>query len=195
MTEQPPPEEITDPRRVRLLAHPLRQRIAEVMRRGPVSSTTLARALGESTGATSYHLRQLARHGFVEEVPELGRGRERWWRVVPGDRRIPPYSRQSPQMREAVEELTRMEFAGQLEMLDRFLRVRDGLGPWQDALLFSSSSVTLTPEEAREFFEEYIALLYRYKRGEDDPPDGARTLLVRYLAFPEIPEEDDPAGR
>ncbi|QXJ24825.1 helix-turn-helix domain-containing protein [Actinomadura graeca] len=193
MTDQPPPEELTDPRQVRLLAHPLRQRIAEIMRDGPVSSTTLARALGQSTGATSYHLRQLAKHGFIEEVPELGRGRERWWRTVPGDRRLPRYSEQSPRMREAVEELTRLEFATEMEQLARFQRARDGLGDWADALLFSFSSVTLTMDQVRPFFEDYIALLYRYKRADGDPPPDARTLLVRFLAFPETREEDDPA--
>ncbi|MFI0485228.1 ArsR/SmtB family transcription factor [Actinomadura sp. 9N215] len=187
MKEQPPPEAITDPRQVRLLAHPLRQRIAEIMRRGPVSSTTLARELGQSTGSTSYHLRQLAKHGFIEEAPELARGRERWWRAVPGDRRFPPYSEQSPEMRAALEELTRLEFANELDMLTRFQRERDKLGgPWADALLFSFATVTLTPDQVRPFFEEYIALLYRYKRADDDPHPEARTLYARFLAFPEV---------
>ncbi|MUN42740.1 helix-turn-helix domain-containing protein [Actinomadura litoris] len=189
--DRPAPEAITDPRQVRLLAHPLRQRIAEVMRRGPVSSTTLARALGQSTGATSYHLRQLAKHGFVEEVPELGRGRERWWRVKPSDRRLPRYSEQTPPMRAAVEELTRLEFANELEQLERFQRAREDLGPWADALLFSFSTVTLTLEQVRPFFEDYIALLYRYKAADADPPPDARALVVRLLAFPEISEEDE----
>ncbi|KAB2370447.1 winged helix-turn-helix domain-containing protein [Actinomadura montaniterrae] len=184
--ERPEPEVITDPRQVRLLAHPLRQRIAEIMRRGPVSSTTLARELGQSTGATSYHLRQFAKYGFVEEVPELKRGRERWWRAVPADRRLPPRAEQSPAMRDAVDALTRLEFANELEMLARYQRERDGMGPWADALLFSHSTVTLTPDQVRPFFEEYIALLYRYKRADADPPPGARTLHARFLAFPEV---------
>lgn len=186
MKEQPPPEALTDPAQVRLLAHPLRRRIAEIMRRGPVSSTTLARELDQSTGATSYHLRQLAKHGFVEEVPELARGRERWWRAVPADRRMPPYSEQSPDMRAAVDELTRLEVANELEALTRFQRERESMGGWADALLFSFSTVTLTPDRVRPFFEEYIALLYRYKRDDDDPPPDARTLQVRFLAFPEV---------
>ncbi|GAA4228691.1 helix-turn-helix domain-containing protein [Actinomadura meridiana] len=186
MKEQPPSEAMTDPHQVRLLAHPLRRRIAEVMRRGPVSSTTLARELGQSTGSTSYHLRQLAKHGFVEEVPELARGRERWWRAVPADRRVPRYSEQSAEMREVVDEVTRLEFANELDQLARFQRVRDELGPWADALLFSFSTVTLTPDQVRPFFEEYIALIYRYKRADDDPPREARTVHARFLAFPEV---------
>ncbi|TDC52191.1 ArsR family transcriptional regulator [Actinomadura sp. KC345] len=186
MKEQPPPRPVTDPQQVRLLAHPLRRRIAEIMRRGPVSSTTLARELGQSTGSTSYHLRQLARHGFVEEAPELARGRERWWRAIPADRRLPVYSEQSPEMREAVEDMTRMELANELEALTCFQEERDAMGPWADALLFSFSTITLAPEQVRPFFEEYIALLYRYKRDDDEPPSDARTFHARFLAFPEV---------
>ncbi len=89
-------------------------------------------------------------------------------------------------MRAAVAEVTRLEFANELDMLDRYLRERDGLGPWADALLYSFGTVTLTPDQVRPFFEEYIALLYRYKRADDDPPPGARTLHARFLAFPEV---------
>ncbi|MFC6878827.1 ArsR/SmtB family transcription factor [Actinomadura yumaensis] len=194
MTEQPPPKELTDPEQVRLLAHPLRQRIAQILRNGPVSSTSLARELGESTGSTSYHLRRLAKYGFVEEVPELAKGRERWWRVVPGDRRLPPYSRQSPRMREAVGQMLRTEYADEMELLERFQRARDGLGPWGDALLFSYSTVTLAPEQVRPFFEEYIALIYRYRVPDGEPrPPGTRTLHARFRAFPEVTEAEAEA--
>src|SRR3954470_8818921 len=73
---------------LRLLTHPLRRRMEQELRKGPVTATSLAKALGESSGLTSYHLRELAKHGFVAEVPELARGRERWWRSVPRDRRF-----------------------------------------------------------------------------------------------------------
>jgi DNA-binding transcriptional ArsR family regulator len=94
-----PEREILDLDTLRLLAHPLRRRIEKELRRGPVTATSLAKALGESTGLTSYHLRELARHGFVEEVPHLRRGRERWWQFAPKDRRFPPLSEQSAEMR------------------------------------------------------------------------------------------------
>ena len=51
---------------------------------GPATATQLAARLEESSGATSYHLRQLEKYGFVEEDPTRGTGRERWWRRVPG---------------------------------------------------------------------------------------------------------------
>src|SRR4051795_1003458 len=79
---------------LKALAHPLRVQILRTLEvRGQVSVTGLAQELGETTGATSYHLRQLARHGLVEEgdpeEPEdagEGRGavgrRRRLWRMA-----------------------------------------------------------------------------------------------------------------
>jgi DNA-binding transcriptional ArsR family regulator len=61
----------TDLGSLKLLAHPMRYRVMDRLRQGPATSTTLARALGLNTGVTSYHLRQMAEHGFIEEVPEL----------------------------------------------------------------------------------------------------------------------------
>jgi len=49
---------------------------------GPATATTLAQRLDLHTGATSYHLRQLAQHGFIEEDAERGNGRDRWWRAA-----------------------------------------------------------------------------------------------------------------
>src|SRR3954451_14219136 len=71
-----------DARQIRVLAHPLRARLLGTLRMdGPATATRLAQALGTNTGATSYHLRQLAEAGLVAEDPGAGRGRERWWRA------------------------------------------------------------------------------------------------------------------
>src|SRR4029450_8632241 len=70
-----------DPRSVRALAHPLRVRLLGSLGfDGPGTASILGERLGESSGATSYHLRVLADHGFIEEDTSRGRGRERWWR-------------------------------------------------------------------------------------------------------------------
>ncbi len=61
-------------------AHPLRAQLVRVLSSGPGTATSLAAELNVSTGATSYHLRQLARHGLVAEVATPGR--ERWWRLT-----------------------------------------------------------------------------------------------------------------
>lgn len=63
------------------LAHPLRLQLVAALRHSASgTATSLAAQLHVSTGATSYHLRQLARHGLVTEVSRPGR--ERWWRLT-----------------------------------------------------------------------------------------------------------------
>lgn len=68
---------------LRALSHPVRLRMLTLLRgEGPATATSLAQRLGLTTGATSYHLRQLAQHGFIEEDAERGNARDRWWRAA-----------------------------------------------------------------------------------------------------------------
>ncbi|MFJ6062730.1 ArsR/SmtB family transcription factor [Streptomyces tendae] len=183
MPEEP---EALDPAALKALAHPRRQRVLHHLSlHGPATSATLARSLGLNTGATSYHLRELARYGFVEET-ERGGGRERWWRAVPRDRRFPPRSRRSPGTRHVMDELNRHAYAADLELFERLRRTAAD-DAWADAYPYSRGTIRLTLPELHAFFEEYIALLNRYKRPADETPPGARTLLTRFLAFP-VPE-------
>ncbi|AXG53393.1 putative transcriptional regulator protein, ArsR family [Streptomyces lincolnensis] len=184
------PVELSDLATLKALAHPRRQRMLHHLTlHGPATSATLARALGLNTGSTSYHLRELARHGFVEETPreaeaETRHGRERWWRAVPGDRRFPPRSRQSAELRQVMDELDHHAYVADLELFEQLRRDTTQADPWADAFPYSRGTVRLTLPELREFFEEYIALLNRYKRPEAETPPGARTVLTRFLAFP-----------
>ncbi|WP_078890541.1 ArsR/SmtB family transcription factor [Streptomyces maremycinicus] len=196
------PVELGDLAALRALAQPRRQRMLEhLTRQGPATSATLARALGLNTGSTSYHLRELARYGFVEETDagqatlrgenpaevrraEPSTHRERWWRAVPGDRRFPPRSRQGPEMRPVMDELNHHAYAADLDLFERLQRDAKDDDPWADAFPYSRGTIRLTLPELRDFFEEYIALLNRYKRPDSATPAGARTLLTRFLAFP-----------
>ncbi|RYB94317.1 ArsR family transcriptional regulator [Nocardioides oleivorans] len=68
---------------LRALSHPVRLKMLTLLRaEGPATATTLAQRLDLNTGATSYHLRQLAQHGFIEEDAERGTARDRWWRAA-----------------------------------------------------------------------------------------------------------------
>lgn len=187
MTHGSQPLEITDLDTLKALANPRRQRILQHLGLcGPATSAGLARELGLNTGATSYHLRELAKHGFVEDVPELAQGRERWWRAPVRDLRIPRRSQQSEEMRAAVDEMARLQVADDLEQLSHFQQQRDEMDEWGDAFLDSHGSIRLTMAELREFFDDYIHLLNRYKRPAEQTPDGARTILVRMFAFPAL---------
>src|SRR3954454_1288828 len=77
-----PAVQVTDVRALRALAHPLRNRLLGHLRiNGPATASQLGRIVGESSGSTSYHLRQLAESVFVEEVEAKGTARDRWWRA------------------------------------------------------------------------------------------------------------------
>ncbi|MBC6456527.1 helix-turn-helix domain-containing protein [Actinomadura sp. HBU206391] len=179
------PQEINDLEVLKSLTHPRRQKIIEELAlHGPATSATLARALALNTGATSYHLRELAKHGFVEEMPEKAHGRERWWRAVRGDRRFPPYSRQSPEMRAVLDEMNSMSFEADFEQFARFQLQREQMGEWADAVPYSRSVLHLTLDELRAFFEEYIKLVNRFKRDGAEIPGDARPVSARFLAFP-----------
>ncbi|MEU3510670.1 helix-turn-helix domain-containing protein [Streptomyces longwoodensis] len=205
----PPPDavELSDLATLRALAHPRRQRVLQHLTlHGPATSATLARALGLNTGATSYHLRELARHGFVEETAKAqgssetggAAGRERWWRAVPGDRRFPPRSRQSAEVRLVMDQLNHHAHAADLHLFEQAQRDTAEGDPWADAFPYSRGTIRLTLPELRTFLEEYIALLNRYKRPEADTPPGARTVLTRMIAFPAPAVDDapdDPAAR
>ena len=71
------------PSALKALTHPDRLRMLGILRlEGPQTASGLAARLGLNSGATSYHLRQLAQHGFIEDAPELGSARDRWWRAA-----------------------------------------------------------------------------------------------------------------
>src|SRR6201997_1058035 len=68
---------------LRAYAHPVRMKLILALRtRGPLTATRAGRLLGESSGTCSFHLRQLAKYGLVEETGE-GTGREKPWRATP----------------------------------------------------------------------------------------------------------------
>lgn len=202
----PPPRELNDLAALKVLAHPRRGRIMRhLAAHGPATSAGLARALALNTGATSYHLRELARHGFVEEI-DSPHGRERWWQAVRQDLRFPPRAAQSPEIRAAVDEMTRQAFAADLADFVRHQEETGADDPWADTP-YSRGTIHVTTEELREFFEEFISLVTRYKRPGGAAEPDVRTVQTRFLAFPspsaeptesaepaEPPEPADSAG-
>jgi DNA-binding transcriptional ArsR family regulator len=167
---------------LKALAHPLRQRMLyHLAFAGPSSATSLASAFGESTGSTSYHLRQLARYGFIEEERERSRGRERWWRLVPLDLRdLPEELADTPE----AGRLGRIRFERDRTLVDRYLAHRHRFGAFAEAAMFSSSATHLTEEELRRFTEEYVAFLKRWWRPPEERPPDARPIAALFYAFP-----------
>ena len=73
---------LTDPRAIRALAHPARLAVLEELSDGQeMTATECGAAVGITASAMSYHLRALAKWGFVERA-ESRDGRERPWRAT-----------------------------------------------------------------------------------------------------------------
>lgn len=195
MPENPSRRTVSDVAALKALAHPRRQRIlAHLGSAGPSTSASLARELDLNTGATSYHLRELARHDFIEEDTDRAHGRERWWRVSVGDLRFPLRSEQDPEMRRVLDELGRRVYADDMrDFLAGQAEVSPG-GPWGDAFPYSRGTIRVTPEQLRDFFEDYIALLGRYQPGPEETDPESRTVQTRFLAFPDRGTTPPPPG-
>jgi DNA-binding transcriptional ArsR family regulator len=186
---------VGDAKRWKAMSHPLRQvMLGHLSEHGPATSTTLAEALSQNTGTTSYHLRVLADAGIIEEVPELASGRERWWRTFPVDLREPDYDSLSPDERAALDEWRAGQIPGEIELVNRFIRDVRQHGRWARA---SRASGYYTVEDLDALFEEYLALLSKYGHTAQDAPPGARPMQLRMFYLPDEPPTDaarDQAG-
>ena len=170
------------------MSHPLRREMLRHLgEHGTASSTTLAEALGESTGTTSYHLRVLADAGVIEEVPGQTNGRERWWQTVLVDLREPDYDSLSPQERAALDEWRAGQIPGDLALVNRFIRDFRRHGKWARAY---RSAGYYTAEDLDAFFDDYAALLAKHGHTAQDKPAGASLMQLRMFFIP-----DEPAGK
>ncbi|MFJ8104260.1 ArsR/SmtB family transcription factor [Streptomyces sp. NPDC096132] len=178
-----------DARSLRGLAHPLRMQLLDALRfGGPATASQLAEKLGESSGATSYHLRQLAAHGFVEDDPERGKGRERWWKAAHqglrfGDELL---TDADPAVRGAADMYLHEVATTQTRDLSTWLGNRDSWpDEWNSVWDMSSATLRLTPELTRELVEKMHTLIdtYRDRASDADDADTAQVRLHTH-AFP-----------
>lgn len=186
--DHPRPLEV-DPTRLKALAHPLRVRMYDLLADGgPATASQLAGAVGESSGTTSYHLRVLAKHGFIEEDRSRGDRRDRWWRVRPGGytldaERLMEDPGTSAALRSAAGEL----WQNAARQLERWYTTAE---TWDVEWLRSSVSTTMrfegTPEELAELRDEVVAVLQRFRARVIDrtPPPGSERVVAQFHAFP-----------
>jgi DNA-binding transcriptional ArsR family regulator len=182
-------DRVLDAGALRALAHPLRVKIYDILSQyGPQTASSLAERLGESSGATSYHLRALAKHDLIHEVADRGSGRERWWeRPVGGVSFANEEALKTPSGRAATQivmsEFFRLRQEQLMRFIDRGLNAEENA--WQDASLISTATVRLTPEQCKELAAAIMALIdeavdtYREQNGED-----VRPVTIRADLFP-----------
>lgn len=175
---------------LKALAHPLRVRIfSELTSYGPATASALAARLGESSGSTSYHLRQLERHGYVREDAERGNGRDRWWERVPGPIELSDAVFDSSEGAREAGDLVEREFmdAENRRFADYWRSRSDLPEEWKRATQTGSAALRLTAEQLERLGTEVWALFERYRTAT--PEEGARRVDVQFRGFPVVDKE------
>ncbi len=178
---------VRDPQALRALSHPLRLKLLGLLRlEGPSTATLLGRRVGESSGATSYHLRELAKHGFVGELPDRGTGRERWWQAL---HRMTSWELEdfADEGSEVADELQRRVVEQRGRLLGAWLEQRDELGQeWDAAARLNDYALRLTPEQAGRLARELTDVLDRWTADHHAsmPVDGGELVSVFVDVFP-----------
>lgn len=186
MSESPDTYRVSDPQALKAVAHPLRVRLLGALRLdGPATATELAARFGESSGSTSYHLRQLARYGFVEQDPEQRDARERRWRSVHS---YTSWSELelggSPEGREAARFMRNRQIEVLVNDRERFESERESWGPaWVDAAGMADDIARLTPASVKLLYERFSALIREMEANDAGGPDAQRVSL-HLAAFP-----------
>ncbi len=174
-----------DPRTLRGLAHPVRVQMLGMLReRGPSTATLLAAQLGLSSAATSYHLRQLAQHGFIVEDTERGNARERWWRAAHRRTTVSDVAPESYGDFEIYLRAVTTQYAARVDRAISEYATRPE--QWVHVGTFSDWSRRLTPEETTAMQDELIEVINRYRRDEPEipAPGGAARVVVQLQVMP-----------
>jgi DNA-binding transcriptional ArsR family regulator len=181
--------ELTDPRALRALAHPLRMSLVGLLRQhGQLTATQAGELLDESPASCSFHLRQLAKYGLVEEAGG-GHGRERPWRATALFTKWSSTG-STPEYAAAVADLRAFLAQRYFENLMQWLDAdRDEPSEWQEAAVFGDAILYLTADELKRFGEALDALVEPFVGRVADPaerPEGSRFVTFVKLAFPHV---------
>ena len=194
----PSPElrRVTDARTMRALAHPVRiALLEELVLGGALTATEVGERIGESPTTCSFHLRQLAKYGFVEEAGG-GKGRARPWRLTSiGISFAAPQD--DPAAEIAAGTLSRLVRERQLDRYWRWAETR-GTYPWawRDASTDSEYLFYLTADELKALNQELHDLLMpRFRDRLADPaqrPAGSVPVELLLFSYPlQLPAEGD----
>jgi predicted ArsR family transcriptional regulator len=178
-----------DPRALRALTHPIRLSLLELLdREGPLTATEAGELIGESPASCSFHLRTLAKYGFVEEAAG-GRGRQRPWQVKKVISTITD-TELSPEARLAAQAFVDLMRQRQQEWLRRWDTARGSYATeWRDAATEMHTVLHLTAAELAALTEVMSEATLRYA-DRDDPgqrPVGTVPVSLTVQAFPLSP--------
>ena len=191
--------ELTDPRALRAYAHPIRMALLGLLRReGPKTATEAAAEIGESVASCSFHLRQLARYGLIEEV-EGAHGRAKPWRATALYTSWRSDS-DDPELAAAATMLEQLILERYFEEARNWLARREQEpAAWRRAGQGSDYFLYLTAAETRHLTERIHAMTEEFVGRNSDPalrPKGSRAVRLVHLTFPSTLDSrsDQPAA-
>ena len=183
-----PLRRISDARTLRALTHPIRVALIEMLSiRGPMTATEAGERLGESPASCSFHLRQLARYGFVEEAGG-GKGRARPWRMTQIGMTFSSVHA-DPETQVAAAALWRLIRGRQVARYETWRQSQASYpDAWREAGIDMENVLWVTPEEldalGRRLGDELITL---YRDRLTDPaqrPEGSLPVELLVLGYP-----------
>jgi DNA-binding transcriptional ArsR family regulator len=179
---------LTDPRAIRALAHPARQRIIDELYSGRVlTATECAELAGLTPSATSYHLRALERWGIIERAEGSTDGRERPWQAPATSLVISSQSTGAGRL--ASQAMMRSNIDRVMEQFEEL----PGDDPWDGVSTMNRSRLWLTKAETEQLDKDLMEVFNRYRRGRSatNHPAGTRQVST-LLAI--VPTGKAPAG-
>lgn len=158
---------------LKAISHPLRMRLlGELRRRGSATASELGRTLGESSGSTSYHLRQLERFGFVSDADDQPSGRERRWKALHDMTTFPSTLADLDGGREYVDAVRRRQEELLREGLTAWTEHRPGIG-------HSDYGLLLDPSDLEAMLTDIEEVVARYSSRR-----GSERVALHVLALP-----------
>ncbi|HEX5402836.1 MAG TPA: helix-turn-helix domain-containing protein [Pseudonocardiaceae bacterium] len=177
-----------DARGLRVLAHPARIELVQLLRRhGASTATRLAELMGVNSGTASYHLRQLAAAGFVEEDTTKGNGRDRWWRAVYQQTVLDDLDLVETEVDDAVAYLQSVATNHAMNTQRALNELLTMSKAWRDVFDMSQYPLRLTVEQAGRLRDELQAVVAQYPRDDPEQPGEGERVRVLIYVNPELP--------
>ena len=184
--------EISDPKAIRALAHPLRLDLLQLLGAGgSATAAQCGRVLGVSQASCSFHLRQLAKYGFVEDAGPGRDRRERQWRVAHSRLSVRIGTGSDLAVRQEIEALVVQR---EMQAIIDYSRRPDGADPeWQHKAGIVSAMAVLSPDDAAAIKEKWITLLTPYisrARTEGSQLQPGQRHVRYFMAATPLPERE-----
>lgn len=175
MAPRTPIRHVEDSASLRAIAHPLRLHLLGHLRTyGPATASALGRSLGETSGSTSYHLRQLQRFGFIEPDPVQPSRREKVWRAVHQSTNFTMWDGAGPADQAALDTVVSVQVEHLLEGVRRRQRAAaEQSAAWRAAHLSDDHLIRVTPTALVALKERIWELLQ-----DVGSPEGPQARMV-----------------